>query len=84
MCNLKAGCAVSGPGNDRVTRDFARYLAIVNSFIRCDSHLEINIGSDIKRDIMDYIKFDAYLALEPVSRGRQCTDGFTGVVRCMP
>lgn len=68
VSDFKAGVPVSGNGNDdQVTQDFARYLAIVNSFIKYDSHLEINIGSDVKRDVMDYIKFEAYLMLGPVS-----------------
>lgn len=54
-------------GNDEIALDFAGYLAIVNSYIKYDSHSEINIGCQTKRDIMDYIKFEAYLLLGPVS-----------------
>eukprot|EP00752_Nemacystus_decipiens_P009744 g8702.t1 len=68
VSDFKAGVPMSGAGNDQVTHDFARYLVIVNSFIKYDSHLEINIGSDIKRNIMDYIKFEAFLMLEPERR----------------
>lgn len=70
MADFKASVPSSGAGNDQVTQDFDRYLDIVNSFIKYDSHLEINIDSDTKRDIMDYIKFEAYLMLEPVSLGK--------------
>eukprot|EP00903_Cladosiphon_okamuranus_P022290 g20496.t1 len=68
VADFKASVPVLGAGHDEVTHDFARYLLIVNSFIRYDSHLEINIGSDIKRDVMEYIKFEAFLMLEPGRR----------------
>eukprot|EP00903_Cladosiphon_okamuranus_P016954 g15629.t1 len=48
--------------------DHARFLAIVNSYIKHDSHSEINIGSDSKRDIMDYVKFEAFLLLSAKRR----------------
>lgn len=59
--------AVCGGIGDEVSLDFARFLDIVNTYIKYDSHLEINIGSDLKRDIMDYTKLEAYLLLGPVS-----------------
>lgn len=55
-----------GVGNE-ISLDFAKFLGIVSTYIKYDSHLEINIGENLKRDIMDYTKFEAYLLLGPVS-----------------
>eukprot|EP00903_Cladosiphon_okamuranus_P016955 g15630.t1 len=46
-----------------ISLDHARFLAIVDSYIKHDSHSEINISSDVKRGIMDYLPFEAYLLL---------------------
>lgn len=56
----------TGGGNGGKTQDFAGFLAIVNCYIKYDSHSEINIGSDIKREIMSFIRFEAYASLDPV------------------
>ena len=48
--------------------EFSRFLDIVNGYIKYDSHSEINIGSDLKHDIMDYTNFLAYRLLSPVSQ----------------
>ena len=57
----------AGAGNDAVTDSFVRYRNIVNNFIKYDSHSEINVSADTKREVMDFIKFEAYLLLNPVS-----------------
>ena len=67
MAKFKAFDRSAGGNGDEVSFDFARFLGIVNTYIRYDSHSEVNIGSDIKRDIMDYIKCEAYLMLGAVS-----------------
>eukprot|EP00752_Nemacystus_decipiens_P009739 g8697.t1 len=58
----------AGAGNDAVTDSFVRYRIIVNNFIKYDSHSEVNISADIKREVMDFIKFEAYLLLNPEER----------------
>ena len=70
---FKTNAPGSGAGNDEIHRSFARYLVIVLGFIRHDSHSEINIGSDIRRDIMGHNKFEAYRMLNPVSERFQST-----------
>lgn len=67
VAKFKAFDRSAGGSGDEVSFDFARFLDIVNTYIRYDSHSEVNIGSDIKRGIMDYSKCEAYLILGPVS-----------------
>lgn len=57
-----------------VSLDHSRFLAIVGSYIKYGSHSEINIGSDAKRDITDYLKFEAYVLLGPVRFGQRSHD----------
>eukprot|EP00752_Nemacystus_decipiens_P009741 g8699.t1 len=59
---------------DEISLDFARFLGIVNTYIKHDSHSEINIGSEIKRDIMNYVKFEAYFKLGPAGRTKVFDD----------
>lgn len=67
VLKFKASAPCFGAGNEEAALSFASYLVIMLCFIRHGSHLEINIGSDIKRDIMDCNQFETYLVLDPVS-----------------
>lgn len=50
--------------NANLFKGFGGYLAIVNDFIRDTSHLEVNINSTTKRDILSYAKFEVYSSLD--------------------
>lgn len=75
MAKFKHRAPSFGAENDDVTGSFVRYVAIVDSFIKYDSHSEINISSDTKRDVMKYITFEEYFQLVPVSGGSSFPDG---------
>ena len=71
MAKLKAAHDQSEEGEHigDVAHNYDSYIGIVNCYIKNDAHSEINIGSDIKLDIIvRSIRFEAYASLDPVSQ----------------